>query len=185
MCSSHLLPVSLSSSLACASSVVFSGSRSVCPPWAVQRALWSAVPASASVSVGCARGVDSLVRQAFPLASVFRVASFGSGAWAFARRSIACVQSAVPVASSVFISFPAVACPVGLLPSASSRACFCGLGSGSWASLAFAIGSGLLSFVWLPSGVLPPAGWGFHSLGSGWYVSGGVISSRSLASWGV
>lgn len=154
-----------------ASIVGFSGHRSSCPPFAVQQLVFGAVPASVSVAVGCARGLDSLVRSAFPSASVFRAASFGSGSSAFARRSVALVSSLSSARFSVFVSFPAVACPAGLFPSSSSRACFCGLGSGSWASLAFAVGSGVPSFLWLPSGVLPPVGWGFVALGGGWFFA--------------
>jgi hypothetical protein len=154
-----------------ASVVGFSGHRSCCPPFAVQQLVFSSVPASASVAVGCARGLDSLVRSAFPSAVVFRASSFGSGASAFARRSSALVSSLSSARFSVFVSFPAVACPAGLFPSSSSRACFCGLGSGSWASLALAVGSGVPSFLWLPSGVFPPVGWGFVSLGGGWFFA--------------
>lgn len=154
-----------------ASVVGFSGSRSSLPPFAVQSLVFSAVPSSCAVSVGCARGLDALVRSAFPSASVFRASSFGSGSWAFAQRSVALVSSLSSARFSVFVSFPAVACPAGLFPSPVSRSCFCGLGSGSWASLAFAVGLGLPCFLWLPSGVLPPAGWGFVSLGGGWFFA--------------
>ena len=136
----------------------------------------AAVPASAQVVVGCASGVDAVVRLACPHAQVFSVASgqFGQGKSAFARRSIACVQSvAAAGASGLWVSFPASACPVGLLSSASSSKCFSGSGSGTWASLALAVGLGVQALVFLPAGVECPAGWGFEPLPGlkGWFSS--------------
>ncbi len=148
---------------ASASIVGFSGSRR--PAGAVSsKALLSAiaaVPTSARVVVGCAAGVDAVVRLACPQAQVFSVASgqFGRGKSAFARRSIACVQSVAAAGpASLWVSFPASACPVGLLPSASPQECFCGSGSGTWASLALAVGLGVRSLVFLPDGIQPPIG---------------------------
>ncbi|HHP7231694.1 MAG TPA: hypothetical protein ACFCUY_12650 [Xenococcaceae cyanobacterium] len=43
--------------------------------------------------------------------------------------------------------------------------------SGSWASLAFALGLGVPCCVWLPAGVSVPASWGLVSVGGGWWVS--------------
>lgn len=115
------------------------------------------VPPSATVFVGCARGVDEFFRSSFPSASVFSARSFGSGRGAFAARSVAVVR-AVAAAGGLWVSFPSSPCPGGLIPSASSSRAFCGSGSGSWASLAFALGSGVPSLVFL--GSLPcPAGW--------------------------
>jgi len=151
--------------------VGFSGSRSL-PPASVAalRSVASLVSPTASVSVGCARGADSLARGLFPSARVFSVSSgrFGSGRGAFAARSIACVRSVV---GGLWVAFPSSPCPAGLLPSPSSSRCFCGLGSGSWASLAFAIGSGVPSLVFLPASVPCPVGWGLVPLGGGWWLS--------------
>lgn len=139
----------------------FSGSRSVVPAGCVTAAAF--VPAQSVVLVGCANGVDAYFRSAFPHSSVFSAASFGSGRSSFARRSTALVRSAAST-GALFVSFPSSPCPPGLVPSASSSACFCGLGSGSWASLALALGSGVpcLVFVgcesWVPSAWL--WGWG-------------------------
>lgn len=166
------LPSSVCSLLGSASVVGFSGSRSVCPPAGLVASVAGCVSPVASVSVGCAPASDLAFRVAFPSASVFFASSFGSGRGSFARRSVACVGSVAGVAGGLWVSFPAVACPAGLLPSASSSACFCGSGSGSWGSLAFAVGSGVRSLVWLPVGVFPPAGWGFVPLGLGWWVCG-------------
>lgn len=148
------VPGAVASVVASASVVGFSGSRSVAPPSSLVSAVAALVSPSASVSVGCAGGVDAAFRSAFPDASVFQVASFGSGRGAFAARSVACVRSCL---GGVWLSFPAGPCPAGLVPSSSSSACFCGAGSGSWASLAFAVGLGVASFCWLPPGVAAPA----------------------------
>lgn len=173
-CRASSLPSVVVSSLASASVVGFSGSRSpagVLPPAVVSAAV-AAVPASVPVSVGCARGVDAVVRAFCPRARVFSVASgdFGLGRGAFAARSVACVRS-VAVPSGVWVSFPCSPCPAGLVPSASSSRAFSGSGSGSWASLAFALGSGVRCLVWLPTGVVAPAGWGLSPVGGGWWVS--------------
>lgn len=166
----------LSSVLGGASVVGFSGSRSVSPPSSVVAAVVAAVPPSAALFVGCASGADSVFRSAFAgRVSVLSASSFGSGRGAFAARSVACVRRCL---GGVWVSFPASPCPAGLVPSASSSACFCGLGSGSWASLAFAAGLGLSCLVWLPAGVPAPA-W-LRSVGGGWWVLAPAPSQLSL-----
>jgi hypothetical protein len=166
----------LASTLDCASVVGFSGSRSVSsrsPLFAAVGAACLLVPDSASVLVGCAAGVDGLVRSAFPSARVFAVSSgcWGSGRGAFAARSAAFVR-ALALSGGVLLSFPALGSvpAAGLVPSSSSSRCFSGGGSGSWASLAFAVGSGVRSFVFLGS-FSAPAGWGLvPTVGwSGWF----------------
>jgi hypothetical protein len=178
------LPASVLSVFARAGAVGFSGSRSSVP--AVVPVVAAAVASlRCPVFVGCARGVDAAFRTAFPSASVFSASSFGVGRGSFAARSAACVR-AVAVAGAgsagsflggLWVSFPSVLCPAGLLPSASSSRAFCGSGSGSWASAAFAVGSGLPVLVF---GWAPPAGWGFVSLGGGWWFSGWPASQLSL-----
>ncbi len=159
-----------------ASCVGFSGSRSVAPSEAVRLAV-SLVTVGVPVSVGCAAGVDELVRSLLSSAGVpfsfFEVASgrWGRGRGSFAGRSVACVRS-VGV-SGLWVSFPSVPCPSSparLLPSSSSSQCFSGSGSGSWASLAFAIGCGVPSLVFLGSLPCPP-GWGLSPVAGapGWF----------------
>jgi hypothetical protein len=152
----------------------FSGSRSpagLLPPAGLSSAA-AAVPASARVVVGCQRGVDAFFRQCFPKAEVFAVASgrWGSGKGAYAARSIACVD-AVAIASGLWVSFPASGCPAGLLPSAKSHKCFSGTGSGTWASLAYALGCGADCLVFSPCGV--PVSWGLEPIPGcpGWFFS--------------
>lgn len=159
----------------------FSGSRSQ-PPTACAIAS-QFVPSDAAVFVGCAQGVDAFFRAAFPQAVVFSVASGDFGPTqrgAFAARSVACVR-AVASQGGLWVSFPAAACPAGLLPSASSGRCFCGSGSGSWASLAFAVGSGAACLVFL--GALPcPLGWQLSPVpgAAGWFSFSPMSAQTSL-----
>lgn len=168
--------------LSSAAAVGFSGSRSVpCAESvaAVRRAV-AAVGAGVPVSVGCASGVDELVRSLCPRARVFSVAEVGfSGRGAFARRSQLCVES-VAVPGGVWVSFPGGACPAGLLPSASLSRCFSGFGSGSWASLALAAGLRVPCLLFLPPGVAAPAGWGFVAGGGGWFFRAAPAVQLSL-----
>ena len=155
----------------------FSGSRSSLPSGAASRVV-SLVPASASVFVGCASGVDAYFRSSFPSATVLQASSFGSGRGSFARRSVAVIE-AIKAANGLWVAFPSSACPAGLMPSASSSRAFSGSGSGSWASLAFALGSGVPSLVFL--GSLPcPAGWGLSPVPgwSGWFGCENALSIR-------
>ncbi len=179
------LPAAVVSVLSRAGAVGFSGSRSSVP------LVCSVVAAAVSglrcpVFVGCAAGVDAAFRGFFPGASVFSALSFGRGRGSFAARSAAVVR-AVAVAGAgsagsflggLWVSFPSGSCPFGLLPSASSSRAFCGSGSGTWASAAFAVGSGLPVLLF---GFSPPAGWGFVSLGGGWWFSGWPASQLSLS----
>lgn len=160
----------LSAALRGRASFGFSGSRSALPPASVWGAVSALVPGSAFVSVGCAAGLDSAVRRSFPGAAVFRASSFGFGRGSFAARSVALVRAVAAGPAPVWVSFPGGPCPSGLVPSSSSSRCFCGLGSGSWASLAFAVGLGVRSVVWLPVGVPFPSGWGAAPLGGGWWL---------------
>lgn len=132
--------------------VGFSGSRVSGGPLCVAaRGACAAVPPGVPVSVGCASGVDAVVRGAFPRATVFAVSSgrWGSGRGAFARRSAALVRSLLP--GGVLVVLPLGPCPPAVSPSSSPGACWCGGGSGSWASAAFALGLGLRVALWAPA----------------------------------
>lgn len=152
-------------------SVGFSGSRS--PSRAAVLALESVLPLvplqGCRISVGCARGIDSLVRAYFrssPSLLVFSVASdrFGVGRSAFARRSVACMRSVARGDRGLLVALPSSpCCPAGVSPSRR----FFGGGSGTFGSVAFALGSGRRVLLWLPSGCLPPAWAGVE-----WSVSG-------------
>ena len=157
----------------------FSGSRSSVPFGAASRVV-SLVSESAAVFVGCAPGVDEFFRSSFPSATVLQASSFGSSRGAFAARSVAVVR-AVAAANGLWVSFPSSPCPSGLLPSCSSSKAFCGGGSGSWASLAFALGSGVPSLVFLGCSLPCPAGWGLSRVPSwsGWFGCSVALNIRT------
>ena len=151
-----LVMVSLASFVCSFPCVAFSGSRlSGSSAAASCRAFLPLVSGfGGSVGVGCACGVDSLVRSAFPSASVFRVGSFAVGGRvsraSFALRSSALVSWCAS-ASGLLVAFPLGACPSGVAVSASFRGC----GSGSWGSVALALGLGCSVLVVLPAAVCP------------------------------
>ena len=171
--SSSPSPSSRPSPFSGVSSVGFSGSRSPSPVAAAAlSSLLPSVPAGVRVSVGCARGVDGVVRSFFAGSSsllVFSVASgrFGVGRSAFARRSSRCVLSVAAGSRGLLVVVPSGACPAGVVPSRS----FSGRGSGSWGSAAFALGRGRRVLLWLPAGLFPPA-WA----GVSWSVSSVLFS---------
>lgn len=167
-----MLPPSVSHLVLTAPACGFSGTRHGCPlPLPVVESLTFLAPVSA---VGCARGVDQAFRSALPSPVVFRAS--GRLPWQLVSRSVECVQW-VASRGGLWVSVPSSPCPAGVLPSASSSRCFSGGGSGSWASLAFALGSGCSALVFL--GSLPcPAGFGLSSLGGGWWFAGGGGSSQ-------
>jgi len=169
-------------------SVGFSGSRSLSPAAsAALSALLPLVPAGVRVSVGCALGVDAVVRSWFGGSAsllVFSVASgrFGSGRSAFARRSCRCVSSVASGSRGLLVVVPVGACPAGVRPSRS----FSGRGSGSWGSLAFALGRGRRVLLWLPSGSRPPVwagvSWSLSSLPGGcWWLGVPVTAPAQLS----
>ena len=144
-----------------ASVVGVSGSRAPSPAsvvvcrWAVGQ-----LAPGASVVTGCARGIDAVARLARPSSSVVRASAFGVGRGALAARSVAVVRAvAAGGPSALWLAFPSGSCPVGVLPSRQSSACFSGHGSGTWASLALAVGLGVPALVFLPAGVPAPSAW--------------------------
>jgi hypothetical protein len=169
------LPASVAALVGGADCVGFSGSRSVVPVCVAS--VCAVVPASALVAVGCAGGVDAAVRLLVCGCTVFSASSFpaSSRAGSLVLRSVALVRFVASCAprpgGSVFVVFPSGACPAGLVPSPLTARCFCGLGSGSWASAALAAGLGVPLLVFAPSAPLVrgvPA-WGFVSLGADWF----------------
>ena len=128
--------------------VGFSGSRLGCS--SASQVVPSLVSIPSAVGVGCARGVDQLVRSSFPLAHIFRVhPPINRGS--FARRSVRLVQW-VYHSGGCLVVFPSSVCPSKVRPSTS----FAGHGSGSWGSAALAVGLGVPVVVVLPWSV----GWG-------------------------
>ena len=129
-------------------SIGFSGSRS--PSSESKRALkelLNLVPKEIRISVGCAKGVDEIVRKYFKNSNslmVFSVASgrFGIGRSAFARRSSRCVLSVAK--KGLLVALPSSSAPDGVKVSKS----FKGKGSGTWGSIAFALGHGRKVLIW-------------------------------------
>ena len=140
-------------------SVGFSGSRSPSPlAVSALSALLPSIPSvGCRVSVGCAAGVDSVVREFFagsPSLLVFsakspRFARCGA-LGALARRSAACVHSVAPGGRGLLVVLPSGQCPSAVRPSRSFR----GHGSGSWGSAALAAGLARRVVVWLAPGVV-------------------------------
>lgn len=141
--------------------VGFSGSRSL--PSSLRpdvSALCASVLSSGrGVAVGCASGLDYFVRSSTPSASVFRTTSRRPSA--LVARSAAMVRAvAASGPGRGLVVFPDCPCPAGLLPSASSSRCFCGLGSGSWASAAFAAGLNVPVVIFGVPRLALPSAWG-------------------------
>ena len=162
--------VSLSCFVSSFPSVTFSGSRVVGSSASVSCRAFLPVLAgfSGSVAVGCASGVDSLVRSAFPYCSVFSVSSFLVGGRvsraSFALRSSALVHSCAS-SGSLLVAFPLGACPVGVRVSST----FGGRGSGTWGSVALGVGLGCSVLVVSPASV--SSAW-FGSLASSFHCVG-------------
>ena len=160
-----VLPPSVVSALSSASAVVVCGSRRVVPP-VLRPFLVLLASLRCAVACGCCGGVPALCRLSVSRAVVFRASSF-AGASVAARlvaRSCALVRSLVGVPGALWCSFPLGSCPPSCRPGPS----WCSCGSGSWSSLALAVGSGVPALVWLPASVRFP--WvGAVSLGSGWF----------------
>lgn len=123
--------------------------------------------------VGCAAGADKAIRLSVPTAKVFSV-SHKRSRWAYAARSAKFVSTLASSPSPVLVAFPSSACPIGLLPSSAKFKCFAGFGSGSWASLAFAVGLGVPVAVFLPAGIIPPVSW--SQFGNWVQISSGLFA---------
>lgn len=172
--------------------VGFCGSRvlpSVFSPL-VSSCVSSVAVSGRGVAVGCASGADAFVRRACSSAVVFSASSFGSGRDSFAARSAAFVRAVAASGSGCgLVAFVSSPCPVGLLPASSASRCFAGFGSGSWASVALAVGLDVpvVVFPCVPSGVSPlsvlPYSWtgSWVSSGSGVWSSGFRFVSSSAA----
>ena len=176
--------------------VGFCGSRSLPSAFSplVASCVSAVVAAGRGVAVGCASGADrfalSAARRAGASVFLFSASSFGVGRSAFARRSAALVSAVSSSGAGCgLVAFVSSPCPPALAPSSVASRCFAGFGSGSWASVAFAVGLGVpvVVFPCVPVGVSPcsvlPAWSGFWvCAGSGVWSSGFrfVSSSASL-----
>ena len=141
--------------------VAFSGARRLNSSQTARVAELAAAltPAGAAVLVGCAPGVDAVVRARFPAAQVFAVASgkYGDGPPAYARRSAAMVRTLAAAGSgALLVAFPTRPCPSGVVPASSWRS-----GrppSGTWSTAALAVGLGC-ALVVAPLVSLTPPRW--------------------------
>ncbi len=165
--------------------VGFSGSRSLSPFFRplVTRVVARVVAAGCRPAVGCAAGADAFVRASSPGALVFRVVPPLSRA-AFVRRSVELVAAVASGGRSSFCVFVSSPCPPSVSPSPISSRCFCGGGSGSWATAAFAAGAGCrVSVFWCaPGPPRLPFFWGDWSPVAGWSVPAFALVSPVQAS---
>jgi hypothetical protein len=167
------LPTNLSELIAKYFIVGISGSRQPSPRSVVAcRLVTWAVSPRARVFVGCARGIDSIPRTLIPGSglNIFSAHHYGKGRSSFAARSCAMIRSLV-ANKGLLCSFPDTTCPKGLEPSWASAHAFSGRGSGSWASLSFAIGLELPCLIYLPEQISPPPSWELIPVGGGWFTS--------------
>lgn len=105
------------------------------------------LPQDCKVYVGDANGVDKYVRENVKGCRVFKVEQPKTPGM-FAARSIR-FMDALREDEGCLVSFPRIECPKGLIPSTNCSKCFNGSGSGSWATLAYAIGIGVPCVVFL------------------------------------
>jgi hypothetical protein len=162
--------------------VGFTGSRNLAQSYFPLVSRVVAGFAGQQLAVGCAAGADKAVRLATPGVQVFRVSQFGTGRYAFARRSAALVQAVAGSSSPLLVGFVGGPCPAGVVPSPQASTCFNGGGSGTWATLALAAGLGVPVVVfWCGSGPanLPP--WGQWSACSGHLAGGWQLLPAQLA----
>lgn len=123
-----------------------------------------------SVATGCAKGLDSIVREICPEAVVFSVSSVGfRGRGAFAARSSQLIKS-----SCKLVAFVSAPCPSRCVPSRSFR----GFGSGTWGSVSLAVGLGIPVVVFCPGSFLLPV-WS----GGSWVQIGGSSVWGSGFKW--
>jgi len=134
------------------------------------------------MAVGCAAGLDALVRQDPRFSgSVFRAESRYPSA--LVARSVSMVRAVAGSQPSALLIFPGCPCPSGLVPSSNPRQCFCGRGSGTWASAALAVGLGVPLYLFAPGSRSVASSWVPSSWGS-WEPTCrfGVISHRLVYS---
>lgn len=144
--------------------VGFTGSRNLPGQWLPQvQALVNRAQASGKlVATGCANGLDQLVRQSAVGPIVFSVKEgcFGKGPVAYARRSQSMVSAVVGSGEGAWlVGFVTKPCPLGVVPCSAWRSGV--VPSGTWSSVALAVGRGVPIFiVWCGSGVAELPVWG-------------------------
>lgn len=117
------------------------------------QAVIAAVHPRAGVAVGDSSGVDYEIKQAFPGSRFFqRTANTPA---AYAARSIRLARF-VAAQNYQLIAFPGAACPPRVWPTVHPSHAFNGSGSGTWATVALAVGLGAHVWVCLPDGADSP-----------------------------
>lgn len=133
------------------SAIGFSGSRALRgPQWVQARSLAARAARVSAVLVGCARGADAAARAGAPDAIVFRAAS--SAPRDLVARSIQMVSVLSGSPSPLLVALPGRPCPAGVRVAARWQSC----GSGSWSTIALALGRGCPVYV---IGAYWPAAW--------------------------
>lgn len=151
----------------------FSGSRNLsAASCQIARLVLAAAAASgqwSSIGVGdCPSGLDSSIYSSPVFQShrhrVFRAKSRSPRH--LVHRSVELVETTATFNLGTpcgFVAFPGKPCPSLVIPSKSAVKCFCGAGSGTWASAALAVGRGVPLWVGgLPQSSLPLS-WGTWS----------------------
>ena len=128
----------------------YSGPRKLSPTEQAQvRAHLSSRPTPAAVAVGDARGLDALVAEHYTGetdVTIYHVE--GRQRWHYAQRSQRMVDHA-----SELTAYPNKPCPQTCTP----QKPFCGHGSGTWGTIAYAIKKGLTVNVIPLDGTQPPS----------------------------
>jgi hypothetical protein len=153
--------------------VGFSGSRHGAPHKLIHSAI-SKAHEGATICVGCATGVDEQVRlEVGDNASlrVFRAAEYPGATYPqkLANRSAALVKFLHENDGCLF-ALPMKACPNGLFPCTQWKSA---KGSGTWGTIALAVGLGLPTMLWLPNGIQPPTDWNgrLDRMSNNWWLS--------------
>ncbi len=141
----------------------FTGARHLSPEYRPIVARIVNLIGGIEVAVGCQHGLDEMVRELRPDAAVFRAADYGQGAWAYALRSQKMIEF-VGRNGGKLIAFPDKPCPDDVKPGPN----FYGAGNGTWATIAFAIRTGVPAAVF-PCGFEILPAWGeWIALGGKW-----------------
>lgn len=122
-----------------------------------------------TVLVGDCRGLDTQIITLLDRCMVFKASYYGTGKSSFALRSIALVNYLHKL-GGLLLAFPLSKPHDALKPSADSKQCFAGYGSGTWATVAYAIGKGLTVLLYSEREQDVPKKWGFRQLEENWYI---------------
>lgn len=131
------------------------------------------LPERTPLYVGCASGVDQYTRLHRAGAQVLEAKDHGPGIVGIVRRSQALARKIAATNGGLIVGLPYQPCPTGLVPSRHGSACFNGSGSGTWATLAYAIGLGCKALIWIDHKTNPPEAWALHRLQwleTNWYI---------------